>query len=139
MVIARLAPGAQVQLTGSLMLRLAGTFTLIANVTDFEQQLPPGVAWPEARKDYTVQPASSHLTLFGFTDPPNPRVGDDVNVMYVVRNDGPDPVTGLQLFTQSDYRLDFAYRYIDPNPPVPPCLGHSCSAIRFRSALILTD
>jgi uncharacterized repeat protein (TIGR01451 family) len=90
MVIARLAPGAQVQLTGSLMLRLAGTFTLIANVTDFEQQLPAGVTWPEARADYTVQPASSHLTLLGFTDPPNPRVGDDVNVMYVVRNDGPD-------------------------------------------------
>jgi len=85
--------------------------------------LPAGVPWPEARKDYTVQPASSHLTLFGFTDPPNPRVGDDVNVMYVVRNDGPDPVTGLQLFTQTDSRLDFAYRYIDPNPPVPPVPG----------------
>jgi uncharacterized repeat protein (TIGR01451 family) len=123
MVIARLAPNTQVQLTGSLMLRLAGSFTLIANVTDFEQQLPAGATWPEARVNYTVQSASSHLTLFGFTDPPNPRVGDDVDVMYVVRNDGPDPVTGLQLFTQADSRLDSAYRYIEPNPPVPPVQG----------------
>jgi len=123
MVIARLAPNTQVQLTGSLMVRLAGSFTLIANVTDFEQQLPAGATWPEARVNYTVQSASSHLTLFGFTDPPNPRVGDDVDVMYVVRNDGPDPVTGLQLFIQPDSRLDVGYRFIEPNPPVPPVQG----------------
>jgi hypothetical protein len=122
-VIPRLAPGTEVQLNGTMMVRLAGTFTLIANVTDFEQQLPPGVAWPEARADYTVQPASSHLTLLGFTDPPNPHVGDDVTVMYVVKNEGPDAVTGLQLFPRADWRLDYAYRFIDPNPPVPPVPG----------------
>ena len=121
-VIPRLASGAEVQLNGVLMVRFAGTFTLIANVTSFEQQLPPGAGWPEARADYTVQPAFSHLTLLGFTDPPNPRVGDDVTVMYVVRNDGPDAVTGLQLFTRADSRLDY-YRFFDPDPPVPPVLG----------------
>jgi uncharacterized repeat protein (TIGR01451 family) len=121
-VIPRLAAGAEVQLNGAIMLRLAGTFTLIANVTYCEQQLPPGAAWPEARADYTVQPAFSRLTLLGFTDPPNPRVGDDVTVMYVVRNDGPDAVTGLQLFTSADSRLGF-YRFSDPNPPVPPVPG----------------
>src|SRR5262249_43448325 len=78
-VIPRLAAGAEVQLSGAMKVRLAGTFTLIANVAYFEQQLPPGAAWPEARADYTVQPAFSRLTLLGFTDPPNPRVGDDVN------------------------------------------------------------
>ena len=122
-VIPRLASGAQVQLNGSMVVRLAGTFTLIANVTSFEQQLPPGAAWPEARANYTVQPAFSHLTLFAFTDPPNPRVGDDVNVMYVVRNDGPDAVTGLRLFTRADYRLESYYRFPDPDPPVPPVPG----------------
>jgi hypothetical protein len=81
-----------------------------------------GAAWPEARVDYTVQPASSRLTLLGFTHPPNPRVGDDVTVMYVVKNNGPDAVTGLKLFTRADSRLDF-YRYTDPNPPVPPVPG----------------
>ncbi|HTD88059.1 MAG TPA: hypothetical protein VK850_15905, partial [Candidatus Binatia bacterium] len=122
-VIPRLGPGAQVQLNGTLMVRMAGAFTMIANVTSFEQQLPPGAAWPEARADYTVQQASSRLTLLGFTDPPNPRVGDDVNVMYVVKNEGPDEVTGLRLFTRADSRLDFGYRYIDPNPPAPPVPG----------------
>src|SRR4030095_4823987 len=122
-VIPRLAAGAEVQLSGALMARLAGTCTLIANVTYFEQQLPPGAAWPEARANYTVQPAFSHLTLFAFTDPPNPRVGDDVNVMYVARNDGPDTCTGLKLFTRADSRLDYYYRFSDPNPPVPPVSG----------------
>jgi uncharacterized repeat protein (TIGR01451 family) len=122
-VLRRLAPGAEAQLNGTLMVRMAGPFTLIANVTSFEQQLPPGAAWPEARADYTVQPASSRLTLLGFTDPPNPRVGDDVTVMYVVKNEGPDPVTGLQLFPKADWRLSFGYRFIDPNPPVPPVPG----------------
>ncbi len=121
-VIPRLASGAEVQLNGTMKVRLAGTFSLIANVTYFEQQLPPGAAWPEASVDYTVQPAFSHLTLFGFADPPNPRVGDDVNVLYVVRNDGPDALTGLKLFTRADSRLDF-YRFPDPNPPVPPVPG----------------
>jgi len=122
-VIPRLAAGAEMQLSGTMKVRLTGTFTLVANVTSFEQQLPPGVAWPEARGDYTVQPAFSHLTLFGFTDPPNPRVGDDVTVMYVVQNNGPDAVTGLQLFTKADSRLDSYSRFIDPNPPVPPVPG----------------
>jgi hypothetical protein len=122
-VIPRLAAGAEVQLSGAMKVRFAGTFTLIANVTYFEQQLPAVAAWPEARADYTVQPAFSRLTLLGFSDPPNPRVGDDVTVMYVVRNDGPDPVTGLQLFTKADSRLDSYSRYLDPNPPVPPVPG----------------
>jgi hypothetical protein len=122
-VIPRLAPGAEVQLSGAMMLRLAGTFTLIANVTSFEQQLPPGAAWPEARANYTVQPAFSHLTLFAFTDPPDPRVGDDVNVLYVARNDGPEAVTGLSLFTRADSRLDYYYRFLDLTPPVPPLPG----------------
>lgn len=120
--IPRLAPGAEVQLNGTLMVRLAGTFTLIANVTYFEQELMPDAAWPEARADYTVQPASSRLTLLGFTTPQNPRVGDDVTVMYVVKNEGPDPVTGLQLFIKADPRLDL-FRFSDPNPPVPPVPG----------------
>src|SRR6185503_3601835 len=122
-VIPRLAAGAEVQLSGEMKVRFAGTYTLIANVTYFEEQLPPGAAWPEARADYTVQPAFSRLTLLGFTDPPNPRVGDDVTVMYVVKNEGPDPVTGLQLFPKADWRLSFGYRFVDPNPPVPPVPG----------------
>jgi hypothetical protein len=122
-VLPRLAAGAEVQLSGALMVRLAGAFTLIANVTYLEQQLPPGAAWPEARANYTVEPAFSHLTLFAFTDPPNPRVGDDVNVLYVARNDGPDPCTGLQLFTRADSRLDYYYRFPDPDPPAPPLPG----------------
>jgi hypothetical protein len=122
-VIPRLAAGAEVQLSGALMSRLAGTFTFIANVTSFEQQLPTGAAWPEARANYTVQPAFSHLTLFAFTEPPNPRVGDDVNVLYVARNDGPDVVTGLRFFTKADSRLDYYYRFPDPDPPVPPLPG----------------
>jgi hypothetical protein len=121
-VIPRLPVGGEVQFSGTMMVRFAGTFTLIANVTYFEQHLPPGAAWPEARADYTVQPAFSSLTLLGFTDPPNPRVGDDVTVMYVVKNNGPDAVTGLNLFTRADSRLDF-YRFTDPNPPVPPVPG----------------
>src|SRR5262249_55879650 len=39
-VIPRLAAGAQVELSGPLFVRFPGTFTLIANVTYFEQQLP---------------------------------------------------------------------------------------------------
>ncbi len=121
-VIPRLAAGAEVQFSGAMMVRFAGTFTLIANVIYSEQQLPVGAAWPEARVEYTVQPAFSRLTLLGFTHPPNPRVGDDVTVMYVVKNNGPDAVTGLKLFTRADSRLDF-YRFTDPNPPVPPVPG----------------
>jgi uncharacterized repeat protein (TIGR01451 family) len=121
-VIPRLAPGAQIQLNGPLFVRLAGTYTLIANVTYFEQQLPPGAAWPEARSDFTVQPAFSQLTLFAFTDPPNPRVGQTVNVDYVARNDGPDTVTGLILFASEDPRLSLSGT-IDPNRPAPPLPG----------------
>ena len=55
-VIPRLAAGAQVELSGPCFVRFPGTYTLIANVTYFEQQLPPGAAWPEARGDFTVQP-----------------------------------------------------------------------------------
>lgn len=121
-VIPRLAAGAEVQLSGTIMARLAGTFTLIANVTSMEQSLPPGGAWPEARAPYTVQPAYSRLTLLAFTDPPNPRVGDDVNVNYVVRNEGPDALTGLRLYTRPDWRLDF-YRFPATNRPVPPVPG----------------
>jgi hypothetical protein len=121
-VIPRLAVGAEVQFSGDMMVRFAGTFTLIANVTYFEQQLPPGAPWPETRANYTVQPAFSGLTLLGFTHPQNPRVGDDVTVMYVVKNNGPDTVTGLKLFTRADSRLDI-FRFSDPNPPVPPVPG----------------
>lgn len=121
-VIPRLAAGTEVQLNGTLKVRMAGTFTLIANVISLEQQVPPSATWPEARADYTVQPAYSRLTLLAFTDPPNPRVGDDLNVAYVVRNDGPDAVTGLSLFTQADPRLD-SPRFPDPHPPVPPVPG----------------
>src|SRR5436190_758866 len=113
---------AEAQFNGVMKVRFDGTYTLIANVTHFEEESPAGAAWPEARAQFTVQPAYSRLTLLGFTDPPNPRVGDDVTVMYVVRNNGPDAVTGLQLFTRADYRLDF-YRLTDPNPPVPPVPG----------------
>jgi hypothetical protein len=121
-VIPRLAAGAEVQFNGDMMVRFAGTFTLIANATYFEQRLPSGAVWPEARADFTVQPAFSRVTLFGFTHPQNPRVGDDVTVMYVAKNEGPHAVTGLKLFTRADSRLDF-YRFFDPNPPVPPVPG----------------
>jgi uncharacterized repeat protein (TIGR01451 family) len=121
-VIPRLAAGAQVQLSAAMFVRFAGTYTLIANVTYFEQHLPPGAAWPEVRSDFTVQPAYSRLTLFAFTDPPNPRVGETVNVDYVARNDGPDAVTGLDLFTKEDPRLG-PYGYVDPNRPPPPVPG----------------
>jgi uncharacterized repeat protein (TIGR01451 family) len=121
-LIPRLAAGSEVRLSGTLMVRMAGTFTLIANVSSFEQQLPPGAPWPESRADYTVEPAFSRITLMAFTDPPDPRVGDDVNVMYVARNDGPDTVTGLKLFTREDARLNF-YRFPEPDYPVPPVPG----------------
>jgi uncharacterized repeat protein (TIGR01451 family) len=121
-VTPRLAAGAQVQLSGAMRVRFSGTFTLIANVTYLEQQLPPGAAWPEARGDFTVQPAFSRISLFAFTDPPNPRVGEDVNVLYVARNDGPDAVTGLKLYTREDSRLAAALT-VDANPPVPPVPG----------------
>jgi hypothetical protein len=55
-VIPRLAAGAEVQLSGAMLVRFAGTFTLIANVTAFEQQLPPGAAWPEARAAFGSLP-----------------------------------------------------------------------------------
>jgi uncharacterized repeat protein (TIGR01451 family) len=122
LVIPRLAPGAQVEFSAAMLVRFAGTYSLIANVTSFEQQLPTGTAWPEARSDFTVQTAYSHLTLLAFSDPPNPRVGENVAVDYVVRNDGPDAVTGLELFTREDPRLGL-YGYIDPNQPPPPVPG----------------
>jgi uncharacterized repeat protein (TIGR01451 family) len=121
-VIPRLAAGAEVELSGAMIVCIAGSYTLIANVTSFEQQLPEGAAWPEARADYGVQPAFSSLTLFAFSDPPNPRVGEDVNVTYVARNDGPDTVTGLKLFTREDPRLG-AFRFPELNYPVPPVPG----------------
>ena len=121
-VIPRLAAGAQTELSGPLSARFAGTFTMIANVTYFEQQLPPGAAWPEARSDITVQPAFSRLTLLAFTDPPNPRVGDDLTVIYVAKNEGPDAVTTLNLFTREDPRLASA-RFYAPSPPPPPVPG----------------
>jgi uncharacterized repeat protein (TIGR01451 family) len=121
-VIPRLASGAQVQLNAAMFVRFAGTYTLIANATYFEQQLPQGAAWPEVRSDFSVQPAYARLTLLAFTDPPNPRVGETVNVDYVARNDGPDAVTGLNLFTSEDPRLGL-YGYIDPNRPPPPVPG----------------
>ncbi|MCI0535444.1 MAG: DUF11 domain-containing protein [Verrucomicrobiales bacterium] len=121
-VLPRLEAGAQVELGAAMRVRIPGTFTLIANITYMEQALPPGAAWPEARAVFTVQPAFSRLTLFGFTDPPNPRVGDDVNVSYVVRNDGPDAVTGLQLYTREDPRLGLSLT-ADPNHPIPPVPG----------------
>jgi hypothetical protein len=121
-VIARLAAGAQVLLSAAMRVRFAGTYTLIANVTYFEQQLPAGAAWPEVRSDFTAQPAFSRLTLLAFTDPPNPRVGETVTVDYVVRNDGPDAVSGLEFFTKDDPRLGIS-GYIDPNQPPPPVPG----------------
>ena len=42
---------------------------------------------------------------------------------YRCQKRGPDPVTGLELFTWADSRLDFSHRFIDPNPPVPPVPG----------------
>jgi uncharacterized repeat protein (TIGR01451 family) len=121
-VLPRLAAGAQVDLNGPLFVRFAGSYTFIANVTYFEQQLPPGATWPEARSDFTVQPAFSRLSLLAFTDPPNPRVGDDVSITYVAKNEGPDTVTGLQLFTSEDSRLGTS-RFLAPNPPPPPVPG----------------
>jgi uncharacterized repeat protein (TIGR01451 family) len=121
-LIPRLAAGAQLELNGQMFVRFAGTFTLVANVTYFEQQLPSDAAWPEARADFTVQPAYSHLTLFAFTDPPNPRVGDTVNVTYVARNDGPDAITGLKLFTREDARLGTPLSLAPDHPP-PPVAG----------------
>lgn len=121
-VVPYLAAGGEVQLTGAMLVRFTGTFTLIANVTSFEQQLPAGAAWPEARGDFTVQPAYSRISLFAFTDPPNPRVGDDINVLYVARNDGPDTVTGLKLFTHEDSRLGPALT-VEPNHAPPPVPG----------------
>jgi uncharacterized repeat protein (TIGR01451 family) len=121
-VIPRLPAGAHVEFSGPLFVRFAGTFTFIANVTYFEQQLPTGAAWPEARSDFTVQPAFSHLTLLAFTDPPNPRVGDDVTVIYVAGNDGPDTVTAFQWFIREDPRLGDA-RFSDPVPAPPPVPG----------------
>ena len=122
LVIPRLPSGAQVQLGGAMRVRIPGSFTLIANVSFFEQQLPAGAAWPEARADYTVQPAFSRISLFAFSDPPNPRVGDDITVLYVARNDGPDAVTGLDLFPREDSRLGVGLS-IDPNPTHPPLPG----------------
>jgi uncharacterized repeat protein (TIGR01451 family) len=121
LVLPRLAAGAQVELSGPLFVRFPGSYTLIANVTYFEQQLPTGAAWPEARTDFTVQPGYSRLTLLAFTDPPNPRVGDDVSITYVAKNEGPDAVSGLHLFTREDPRLGSA-RFA-ANPPPPPVPG----------------
>jgi uncharacterized repeat protein (TIGR01451 family) len=121
-VLPRLAAGAQQELSGPMFVRFSGTFTLIANVTYFEQQLPAGAAWPEVRSDFTVQPAFSHITLLAFTDPPNPRVGEDVSVTYVARNDGPDAVTNLKLYTSEDPRLASS-SVSSPNPPPPPVPG----------------
>ncbi|HAB16629.1 MAG TPA: hypothetical protein DCE44_09280, partial [Verrucomicrobiales bacterium] len=121
-LLPRLEAGEQIQLGGAMRVRIPGAFTLIANVTYLEQRLPPDAAWPETRADFTVQPAFAHLTLLAFTDPPNPRVGDDVNVAYVVRNDGPDAVTGLQLYTSEDSRLGISLT-ADPNHPIPPVPG----------------
>jgi hypothetical protein len=122
LAIPRLAAGAQVQLTNEMRVRFAGRFELIAHVTSFEQGLLPGAEWPQARVDFTVEPAFSRLTLMAFTDPPDPRVGEDVDVMYVVRNDGPDTLTGLDLFTREDPRLDF-FRFPSIEYPVPPVPG----------------
>lgn len=121
LVIPRLAAGTQLQFGGALRARWPGTFPLIANVTSFEQQLPPGTAWPEARGNFTVQPAFARLTLFAFSDPPNPRVGEEVTVTYVARNEGPDTVTGLDLFTRADARLGtpLTARANQPPPPLP--------------------
>ena len=121
-VLPRLEAGAQVELSAAMRVRIPGTFTLIANVTYMEQPLPVGAAWPETRANFTVQRAYSRLKLFGFTSPQNPRVGDDVNVSYVVRNDGPDPVTDLHLYTREDPRLGISLT-ADPNHPVPDVPG----------------
>jgi len=121
-VIPRLAVGAQVQLSGAMRVRIPGAFTLIANATYVEQQLPAGAAWPEARGNFTVQQASAHVSLLAFSDPPNPRVGEDINVFYVARNDGPDAVSGLKLFTQDDPRLGPSLS-ADTNHPIPPVPG----------------
>jgi uncharacterized repeat protein (TIGR01451 family) len=121
-VIPRLAAGAQLDLNGPLFARFAGSFTLVANLTYFEQQLPQGAPWPEARADFTVQPAFSSITLLAFTDPPNPRVGEDLSVTYVARNDGPDAVSNFKFYTSDDPRLGTS-RFSDPDPPPPPVPG----------------
>jgi uncharacterized repeat protein (TIGR01451 family) len=118
-VIPRLAAGAQLELNGPLFVRFDGSFSLVANVIYFEQQLPAGTAWPEARSDFTVQPAFSRITLLAFTDPPNPRVGEDVSVTYVAKNEGPDAVSNLKLYTSDDPRLGTS-RFSAPGPPPPP-------------------
>src|SRR5262249_23100015 len=84
-VVPRLPAGEQLQFNGTIRVRIPGTFTLIANVTSFEQELPPGTAWPEARAGFTVQPTFSRIALLAFSDPPNPRVGEDVNIQYVAK------------------------------------------------------
>lgn len=121
-VIPRLAAGAQVQLNGLMRVRFSGTYTLVANVSSLEQQLPAGAAWPEARADFTVQPAFSKLALLAFTDPPDARVGEVVHVDYVIRNDGPNPVTGVVPFIREDARLTY-YSLGVPNRPPPPVPG----------------
>lgn len=121
-VIPRLEPGNEEHLSAGMLVRFVGTYTLIANVTYLEQQLPAGAPWPEVRADFTVEHASSRLTLLAFTDPPNPRVGDTVTVDYVARNDGPDPVTGLDLYAKADPRLGLG-GFIDPARPHPPVPG----------------
>jgi hypothetical protein len=122
LVIPRVAAGTQLELNGPLFVRFSGNYTLIANVTSFEQQLPPGAPWPEVRSDLTVQPAHARFSLLAFTDPPNPRVGDDVSVTYVAKNEGPDAVSGFELFTQEDSRLGTA-RFSPPVPMPPPVPG----------------
>lgn len=121
-VIHRLAAGAQIQLGAMLSVHFTGTFTLIANVTSCEEPPPEGVAWPEARADYSVQPASSRISLFAFTDPPNPRVGQEVNVVYVAKNEGPDTVTSLNLFMRADPGLGNPRTFVQ-NHPLPPLPG----------------
>jgi uncharacterized repeat protein (TIGR01451 family) len=118
-IIPRLGAGTQIEFSGAMRVRIPGTFTLIANVTYLEQQLPPGAEWPEARANFTVHPAFARLSLFAFSDPPNPRVGDDVTVLYVARNDGPDAVTGLRLFTREDARLAASLTLVGNHPPPP--------------------
>lgn len=121
-VIPRLAAGSEIQLGAMLSVHFTGTFTLIANVSYCEEPPPAGVAWPEARVEYSVQPAFSQITLFAFTDPPNPRVGEEVNVVYVAKNEGPDTVTSLNLFMRADPGLG-SPRTLVQNHPLPPLPG----------------
>ena len=122
LVIPRLTPGAEMQFVAAMVVLFTGKFTLIANATYLEEQLAQGSAWPEARADFTVEPAFAQLSLSAFTDPPNPRVGQEVNVFYVAKNEGPDPVSGLQLFTREDPRLDTPLT-VDLNHAPPPVPG----------------